>query len=160
MSNKVRNIKREIDKRNAAAPGAIIVKLEDLIKSNGELRSLLMQSVPAKTAFALSKVAKAVDAELTAFQAARTGACKRLASKDADGTAIVIPAALAEDKQTVLEPEHYDISAEAMETLNRELAELLQTEVSLSVNTIKIDALSSVNIPAAHLVALSWLVVE
>lgn len=158
MSSKVRSIKREIDKHNA--PDSISANLEDLIQSNGAFRQLLMQPIPAKTAFSLSKVSKAVEAELTAFQAARTGACERLANKDADGKAIVIPAVLSEDKTTVMEPEHYDISAESMEMLNKELAELMQTEVSLTVSPIKIDALSSLNIPAAHLVALSWLVVE
>lgn len=171
MSSKVRSIKREIEKRDA--PGTILVKLEDLIACTNPVTDslgnpirpsvwqvLMSQSVPAKVAFDLSKIAKAIASEREAYEAARKGMCERYAEKDSEGKPKMVPVLMSEDGKSVMVPEHYDILDEKMVDFNKELAELHQTEVSLIANPIKIESLSSINVPAAHLFALAWLIVE
>jgi hypothetical protein len=171
MSRKVRSIKREIEKQNA--PGTIAVKLEDLIACTNPVtdslgnpirpsvwQTLMSQPVPARVAFDLSKTAKAIASEREAYEAARKGMCERYAEKDADGKPKMVPVQMSDDGRSVTVPEHYDILEEKMVDFNKELAELHQTEVSLIANQLNIESLSSINIPAAHLFALAWLIVE
>lgn len=151
MSSKVRSFKRAADKH--AKADSINITLQTLINSQGAFRSLALQPLPGKVAFGLSKTAKAIQNEIDAYEIARTTMCERYANKDENGKAIVIPA-------TDQDKEHYDLPTEQLEAFNKELSELVQTEVSLAANQIKIETLNGINIPAAHLILLDWLVVE
>lgn len=136
MANKIRSIQRA-QAQAAAKEEAITVSLGDLLNSQQALQALAQQPLPARLAFKLSKVLKAVTKELDAFNETRIQLCDRFGKKQEDGT--------------------YEFSKANEELVNTEYQELIKTDVVLHVERIDLENLPGLQITAANVVLLSWL---
>jgi len=147
MSNKLRSIK----KGAPANADGVKVTIEELLASRGPLQVLLTQPLPARLAFRLTKLAKAVTAELETYEETRKALCERYADKDDDGR----PKKIGEGSE-----ERFDIPEAKMPELEAEHKDLLQSEVTIAGQRIKLNDISGISIAPAHLISLAWLVEE
>lgn len=154
MSNKIRPIKEERERRQAEG---ITVTLRDLLTSQTSLSVLCQQQLPIRKSFELSKIAKSMSAELENYQAAHKTLCERYANSDDDG-----PIMLNEKGERVgyQEGARYDIPKDKQDEFNKELEELLATEVSLPGAQLKINDLGNISLASVHVMALDWLLTE
>lgn len=157
MSNKVRSMQREIEKRKFR-DGVIATTLGELIQSEQSLGVLIDQQLPIRASFQISKIVKAASVEIAQYQESRKLLCERHSNKDEDGKAIM----LGNDNNPVAEgqPGRYDIPADKMPEFEKEHAELMATEVSIPGTQVKISELGSVTIAPANLMTLDWLITE
>lgn len=137
MANKIRSIQRAAEQA-AAKEEMISVTLAELLNSQQALQSLAQQPLPARLAFKLSKVLKAVTKELDACNDTRIQLCDRFGQKQEDGT--------------------YKFSKKNEDAVNVEYQELIRTEVTLHVERIDLENLPGLTISAANVVMLSWLI--
>lgn len=137
MANKVRSIQRAAAQQ-AAKEETITVTLAELLNSQQALQSLAQQPLPARLAFKLSKVLKAVTKELDQCNETRIQLCDRFGQKQEDGT--------------------YKFSKKNEDAINGEYQELIKTEVTLHVERIDLENLPGLTISAANVVVLSWLI--
>lgn len=164
MSNKVRSIAKARE-RQQAKDGQITVTLARLVGSAMQtkenpapaLHHLLGQhEMPIKQSFLIGKIANSVFEEIKAYQTTHTTLCEKYAEKDAAGKARILD---AEGKQVAEgQPGSYDIPADKMADFNKELAELLETEVTISGQQVKVSELQGVKIAPAYMMALDWLI--
>lgn len=136
MANKIRSIQRA-QAQAVAKEETITVTLAELLNSQQALQALAGQPLPARLAFKLSKVLKAVTKELDQCNETRIQLCDRFGQKQEDGT--------------------YKFSKKNEEAVNAEYQELVKTEVVLHVERIDLENLPGLVITAAHIVLLSWL---
>lgn len=136
MANKVRSIQRAAQQA-AAKEETISVTLAELLNSQQALQSLAQQPLPARLAFKLSKVLKAVTKELDQCNETRIQLCDRYGEKQEDGT--------------------YTFSKANEEAVNAEYQELIKTEITLHAERIDLENLPGVTISAANIIFLSWL---
>lgn len=117
------------------------IKLSQLVSSAESLGRLGGQPLPARQAFLLGKTLKAVNSELESYNATRLETCKRF------GT---------EDKKKG----QFEIPEENLEAFNKEFQDLLNTEVELNVDKLKLADLGNANLSGSDVVVLDWLIEE
>jgi hypothetical protein len=135
MSSKVREMKQH------KKAGQIELTLGALLNSQAALSSLAGLRVPIQATFKLAKVAKAVNSELQTFEETRRGLCERLGKIRADKS-------------------EYEIPPENREEFEVEFKTLLDTPVELPGSPLRSAELGKVELSAADLLALEWLIVE
>lgn len=154
MSNKIRSIKKERERRQAEG---ITVTLRDLLDSQVSLKALCQQRLPIRKSYELGKIAKGVNSELTDYQSAHKTLCERYANKDEHGPIMLN----AKGERVGYEPKaRYDIPKDKQEEFNSELDSLLAAEVSIPGAQLKISELGEISIEPAHVIALDWLLTE
>lgn len=164
MSNKVASIKKARE-RQQAKDGQISVTLAQLIGSAMQTkenpapslqRLLADNAIPIRQSYLLGKITRSVFEEIKAYQSSHTALCEKHAERDSDGKARI----LDDEGKPVADgqPGMYDISADKMESFNKELAELLTTEVVIPGQQIKVSELQGVKIAPAHMMTLEWLI--
>ena len=137
MASKLRSIQRAREQETAKA-AVLQVTLEDLLRSRQALQSLASMPLPARDAFRLCKIVKAVAKELEACNDTRLKLCEQFGK-------------LNEDTQS------YDFASDSdREAFTREYGELLKTEVEISGERINPSILN--NISAGELLVLAWLI--
>lgn len=164
MSNKVRSIAKARE-RQQAKDGQITVTLARLVSSALQtkenpapaLHHLLGQhEMPIRQSFLIGKIAKAVFEELEQYQKSYTDLYEKYAEKDDQGKARIID---AEGKQVAEgQSGRYDVSKEKQPEVQKELAELLATEVTIPGQQVKVSELQGVKIAPAYMMALDWLI--
>lgn len=157
MSSKVRSLEKARE-RQKAKDGVITVTLEQLIESAGAASQLLSKSIPIRTAFQLSKIAKASNVELEQYNASQNTLSERYANKDEDGKAI----RLAVDGGPYVEGQsfRYDIPADKLEGFGKEMKELQSIEVEIPGQQIKVSELGDISIEPGLLMKLEWLITD
>ena len=110
----------------------INLKLETLINSTEGLKGLSQKKLKARTAYAVGKILKAADAEMTSFNETRMELIKKYGEKDENGELV------QDDKGNVR------VSQESIEDFSSELKGLLDTEIEIAGNKIKMDDLGDV----------------
>jgi hypothetical protein len=109
----------------------IEVKLNDVINGVESMKYLMDVFLPAKTAYKVAKLAQGMENELKLFSDAREKLVRKYANKDENGEPIV-----DENNQITVTPDN-------IESYQKELNELLETEVKFDVNKIGIDELTN-----------------
>lgn len=120
----------------------INIKLEQLVNSTDGLKGLAQKSLRARPALAVAKILKAADAEMTTFNETRLNLIKKYGDKDENG----------EVKQD--EKGNVHIPNEALDDFTKELKELLDTQVEINANKIKMSDVENVEFTPAEMAQL------
>ena len=120
----------------------IRITLEQLINSTDGLKGLSQKSLKARSAYAVSKIIKAADAEMTTFNETRMELIKKYGEKGEDG----------EVKSD--ENGNVRILPESLNDFNKELQELLKTPVEINANKIRMEDIDNVEFTPAEMAQL------
>ena len=110
----------------------ITLTLEQLINTSDGLKALSEKKLKARCAFAVGKLLKLVDTELSTFNEARMALINKYGEKDENNELI------ADDKGNVHIPQ------EVLEDFNNELKDLLATNIELNTNKIKLTDMEDI----------------
>ena len=120
----------------------INVKLEQLVNSTEGLRGLSQKSLKARSAYAVSKILKAADAEMTNFNEARIELIRKYGEKDETGE-------LKQDENG-----NVRVESEYLQNFNDELRGLLDTTVEINASKIRMEDLGDVEFTPAEMAQL------
>ena len=120
----------------------ITITLEQLLNSTDGLKGLSQKQLKARSAYAVSKILKAADAEMTTFNDTRMELIKKYGEKDENGE-------LKRDEQ-----DNVHIVDDMLPTFNKELQELLNTSVDINANKIRIEDIGDVEFTPAEMAQL------
>ena len=120
----------------------ITITLEQLINSTDGLKGLSQKPLKARSAYAVSKILNAADAEMSSFNETRMDLIRKYGEKGEDGE-------LKSDENG-----NVRIMPESLETFNKELQDLLKTEVEISASKIRIEDIDDVDFTAAEMAQL------
>lgn len=117
----------------------IKLKIGDLVNSTEALQKLSQKEMKAKLSWQVTRLLKAADKELQEFNETRMNLIKKYGEKDENGELIT------DDKGNchILEASTIDFS--------NELNELVDTEVEISANKIRIDDLENIDFTPADM---------
>lgn len=163
MSNKIRSIQREREKRQAKE-GELDLTISELIVCGVQSQqnptpslSVLLgdPNIPIRESLLIARVAKTMQGEIETYEAIRKALCEKYAEKDEKGVPRMVD---AEGKQvTGDQPGRYDISPEKMADFNKEHQELLGTRITIPGAKVRASDLAEVKIAPVHLMNLTWL---
>jgi len=105
----------------------IKVKISDLLNSTETLQKLAQKDFKAKLAWSIARLLKAAEAEIQGFNEARMNLIKKYGEKDENGELVTD------------ENGNCKITADGTNAFSAELSELIETEVEINANKIKID---------------------
>lgn len=120
----------------------IKVKMSQLLDSTETLKKLSNMQLKARLAFQIGRVLKAADSEITNFNEARMNLIKKYGEKDENG-----------DLKTD-EKGNCTIPNESTEEFGHELNDLIETEVEINANPIKIADLENLDFTPSDMVGL------
>lgn len=120
----------------------ITITLEQLLNSTDGLKGLSQKQLKARPAYAISKILKAADAEMTTFNDTRMELIKKYGEKDETGE-------LKSDENG-----NVHIVDEMLSTFNKELQDLLSTSIDINANKIRIDDIGDVEFTPAEMAQL------
>lgn len=120
----------------------IEIKLEQLVNSSEGLKGLSQKSLKARSAYAIAKILKAADAEMTNFNETRMELIKKYGEKDENGE-------LKTDENG-----NVHIPDEVLNTFSTELQELLGTKVEINANKIRMSDLENVEFTPSEMAQL------
>lgn len=120
----------------------IKVTLETLVNSTEGLKGLSQKQLKARSAYAVGKILKAADAEISSFNETRMELIRKYGEKDETGELKT-----DENGNVRIEPDD-------MQNFSNELRELLNTEVEISANKIKLDDIGDVEFTPAEMAQL------
>ena len=111
----------------------IELKVGELVNSTEALQKLSQKELKAKLAWQVSKLLKAADKELQEFNEARMNLIKKYGEKDENGELIT------DDKGNCKIPEEVTVD------FSNELNDLVEAEIEINANKIKIDDLENID---------------
>lgn len=120
----------------------IKVKISDLLNSTETLQKLSQKDFKAKLAWSISRLLKAAETELQAFNDTRMTLIKKCGEKDANGELITD------------EKGNCKILPEDIDSFSKELNELVESEVEINANKIKMDLLEDIDFTPSDMAAL------
>ncbi len=120
----------------------ITVKISDLLNATEVLQELSKKQLKARLAFDVSRLLKAADTEVTQFNEARMKVINKFGEKDENGE-------LSTDENG-----NCRIVPANIPDFNNELNELINAEVELNANKIKITALEDLDFTPSDMVVL------
>ena len=120
----------------------ITVKISDLINSTETLQKLAQKDFKAKLAWSIARLLKAAEAEIQSFNETRMNLIKKCGEKDENGELITD------------EKGNCKIVAEEIDSFSQELNELIQSEIEINANKIKMDLLENVDFTPSDMAAL------
>ena len=120
----------------------IKVTVEQILKINPVLSKLVTKSYAGRIAFAIARLTREVAREVEVFDNTRTELVKKYADKDESGEVIVN------------ENGNVHITDESLARCNKELNEVLVTEIELNANKMPIDWFEEVELTVEEALAL------
>lgn len=120
----------------------IQVKIADLLNSTETLQKLAQKDFKAKLAWSISRLLKAAEAEIQNFNDTRMNLIKKYGEKDTDGELITD------------ENGNCKILPESVEDFNKELNELINTEIEINANKIDIELLENIDFTPSEMAIL------
>lgn len=120
----------------------INITLEQLVNSTEGLRGLSQKTLKARPAYAVAKILKAAEAEITSFNETRMNLIRKYGEKNENNEL------KSDDNGNVRIP------PEVLDDFNKELQELLGTEIEINANKIRIDDIGDVEFTAAEMAQL------
>lgn len=124
----------------------IQVKIGELLNSTEALQKLAGTELKAKLAWQVGRILKAAEAEIQSFNETRMNLIKKYGEKDENGE-------LVTDEQGNCKIVEGDINE-----FSNELNDLINSEVEISGNKIKIDDLDKVDFTPAEMAQLEILI--
>ena len=120
----------------------ITVKISDLLNSTDTLQKLAQKDFKAKLAWSIARLLKAAEAEIQSFNETRMTLIKKYGDKDENGELIT------DDKGNC------KIGNDVLNEFTTELNELVNTEVEINANKIKIDLLADIDFTPSDMAIL------
>ena len=120
----------------------ISITLEQLVNSTEGLRELSQKTLKARPAYAVAKILKAAEAEMTGFNDTRMNLIKKYGDKKENG------------ELNTDENGNVHIAPGSLVDFNKELQELLDTQVEINANKIKIEDIGDVDFTPAEMAQL------
>lgn len=120
----------------------ITVKIADLLNSTEILQKLSQKEFKAKLAWSITRLLKAAEAEIQAFNETRMNLIKKCGEKDENGELVT-----DENGNCKIEPN-------SIESFSKELNDLIETEVEINAHKIPISLLEDVDFTPAEMAAL------
>lgn len=124
----------------------ITIKINDLVNCTDALRALSEKDMKAKLAYSTAKLLKVADTEMSGFNDARMKLIEKYGNKDENGNLI------KDDKDNV------KIDNENIAEFSEELNDLLDTQVELNANKLKLSMLETLDFSPAEMFALEPLI--
>lgn len=119
----------------------INIKLNDVMNAVEAFKFLQEQLLSARVAYKIGKITIALEEEIQSLQSARFNIIKKYGAKDENG-------------QLIINDNQYTIDPGNIEAANNELQELMDMEINLNVNKIKLDELEKYDITPIKMIAL------
>lgn len=127
----------------------ITVKMVNIVNSTDILKKLAQQDFKAKLALSIARLLKAAENEIQNFNEVRLELIKKYGNKDENGELITD------------ENGNCKIEDNSLEAFNKELKELLDSEVELNANKIDIELLEDCNFTPAEIALLEpFIIIE
>ena len=120
----------------------ITVKISDLLNSAETLQKLSQKDFKAKLAWSIARLLKSAESEIQSFNETRMNLIKKYGEKDENGELITD------------ENSNCKIVPELIETFSKELNELMDSEVEINGNKLKMELLEEVEFTPAEMVIL------
>ena len=120
----------------------IKVKISDLLNSVETLQKLSQKDFKAKLAWQISRMLKAAENEIQAFNETRMTLINKYGEKDENGQLVT-----TEDGNCKIMPED-------IESFSTELTELMNSEVEINANAINFDQLEDVDFTPSEITIL------
>ncbi len=116
------------------------IKLIKVLNSQEALKRLADTKLPVKTAYRVSKLVKALEKELKDFEDFRNSLIMKYGESQGGG--------------------QYKISEIDIAKFNDEINEVMETEVHLEFNSLKVNDLAEIDISATDMIVLDYLFEE
>lgn len=120
----------------------IKVTITDILNGTEILQKLSNTGLRAKLAWQVSRLLKAVDKEVQEFNEARMELIKKYGEKDESGELITD------------EKGNCKIATTSTDTFTAELNELVESEIEINANKIKMDDLENIDFTPSEMIAL------
>ena len=120
----------------------IKIKIGDLVNSTDALQKLADKQLKARLAWQVARLLKAADAELQGFNDTRMNLVKKYGEKGEDGNLITD------------EKGNCKIIAESIADFTTELNELIESEIEINCNKIKIEDLENLDFTPSEMTSL------
>ena len=120
----------------------ITIKLETLINGAESLRALSQKPLKARCAYAVSKILKAAETEMANFNEARMNLIRKYGEKDEN------------DELVTDENGNAHVIPENIEEFTKELNDVLDSDVDINANKVRIDDLDDVKFTPTEMVQL------
>lgn len=122
----------------------ITVTLNDIRASQEGFSSIMGQQMPARTAYKVAKIAKALDVEYNMLLDGQRKLVDKYSEKDEGGNPIVLNAETGSIK----------IQSDKVQECNEELAALLGTEVEINANKLSFEEIEALEISPSLLATI------
>ena len=120
----------------------IKVKISELLNSTETLQKLSQKDFKAKLAWSISRLLKAAEAEIQAFNDTRMNLIKKYGDKDENGELVTD------------ENGNCKIDNTSVEEFNKEFNELINTEVEINANKLTFDMLENIDFTPSEMAIL------
>lgn len=120
----------------------IEITLEQLVNSTEALRALSNKQLKAKSAYAVARLIKAADQEMTNFNETRMELIKKYGIKDDSG------------ELKLDDNGNAQIDQASLSTFNSEFRDLLQTKIEINANKININDLGDIDFTPSEMAQL------
>ena len=120
----------------------ITVKISELLNSTETLQKLSQKDFKAKLAWSIARLLKAAEAEIQSFNDTRMNLIKKYGEKDENGELIT-----DENGNCKINPADIDV-------FSKELNELIDSEVEINANKIKMDLLENIDFTPSDMALL------
>lgn len=120
----------------------IKIKIRELLNCTDALQKLAGKELKAKLAWQVARLLKSADTELSSFNETRMNLIKKYGEKDEAGELITD------------ENGNCKILTDSVETFSNELNELVETEIEINANKLKVDDLNDIDFTPAEMNAL------
>ena len=120
----------------------IKVKIADLLNSTETLQKLSQKDFKAKLAWSVARLLKAAEAEIQAFNETRMNLIKKYGEKDENGELIT------DDNGNC------KINKDDTDEFSKELTDLIDAEVEINANKIKMDLLENIDFTPSDMAVL------
>ena len=120
----------------------IKVKISDLLNSTETLQKLAQKDFKAKLAWSIARLLKSAEAEIQGFNDTRMNLIKKYGEKDENGELITD------------EKGNCKIGNEVLTEFTTELNDLINEEVEINANKIKIELLEEIDFTPSDMAAL------
>ena len=120
----------------------IKIKINDLLNTTETLQKLASKEMKAKLSWQIARLLKSAEKEIQDFNETRMNLINKYGEKGEDGNLIT------DDKGNC------KITPDSVNTFSAELNELVQSEVEINANKIRIDDLENIDFTPAEMAAL------
>ena len=120
----------------------ITIKISDLLNSTDTLQKLAQKDFKAKLAWSIARLLKEAEKEIQQFNETRMTLIKKYGEKDDTGELVTD------------EKGNCKIENDCLEEFSNQLNELIETEVEINANKIRMELLEEVDFTPADMAAL------